>query len=143
MSSRHVALPSTAPGVREAESEGPARFGNLATSVQANDAVGHLILNETQLGARARRPILLPHRFFSQDSTNRGLSIEACGRRFIFHCQYQQSVTHVQATFPPPCEATAEWWDPFTGGIIASGKLHGRGSRFTALRVPIDFFTDS
>ena len=109
-------LPSTAPGVRDAESEGRQIREISQRLFQANDAAGHLISDETQLGAALAR-YLTPDVVFSPRTPRIGFihrKLAAGDLYFIANTSNQPH--HVQATFRHPAKH-AEWWDPFTGGI--------------------------
>ncbi len=135
-------VPSTAPGVREAESEGRQIREISQRLFQANDAVGHLISDETQLGA-ALATYLTPDIGFSPRTPRIGFihrKLAAGDLYFIANTSNQSH--HVQATFRHPAKH-AEWWDPFTGGISLVENSTAVDLDLQPYESRLIFFTDS
>jgi hypothetical protein len=109
-------LPATAPGVREAESEGR-RIREISHRLfQANNAAGHFISDEMQLWA-SLATYLTPDVVISPRTPRIGFIHRklAIGDLY-FIANTSNQVHHVRATFRHAAKH-AEWWDPFTGGV--------------------------
>jgi hypothetical protein len=108
-------LPATAPGVREAESEGRQIREISHRLFQANNAAGHFISDETQLGA-SLATYLTPDVMISPKTPRIGFIHRklAIGDLY-FIANTSNQAHHVRATFRHAAKH-AEWWDPFTGG---------------------------
>jgi len=109
-------LPSMAPGLLEAETDGR-RIREISQYLfRANDTGGHFISDETQLGA-SLATYLTPDLVFSPRAPRIGFVHRklALGDLYFIANTSNQS-HHVQATFRHPAKH-AEWWDPFTGGV--------------------------
>ena len=111
-------LPSTAPGLLEAESEGRQIREISQRLFHASDAVGHFISGETQL--RTLLPTLLtPDVVLSPKTPRIGfVHRKLASGDLYFVVNTSNRSHHVQATFRDAGKH-AEWWDPFTGGISA------------------------
>ncbi len=109
-------LPSTAPGVVDAEDDGQ-RIRKLSEQLfRANDAGGHFIADETQVGA-ALPTYLAPDVVFSPRTPRIGFihrKLEAGDLYFVANTSNQTQ--HARATFRSSAKA-AEWWDPFSGAV--------------------------
>lgn len=107
-------LPSTAPGLIEAESDSP-RIREISQRLFGDkNAPGHFISDEKQLGA-ALASYLTPDVVFSPRTSRIGFihrKLEIGDLYFIANTSNQAHP--VQATFRHPAKR-AEWWDPFTG----------------------------
>ena len=111
-------LPSTAPGLIGAESEGPQIREISQRLFRANDAAGHFIPDEKQLGT-ALATYLSPDVILSPRTQRIGFihrKLMAGDLYFIANTSNQSH--HVQVTFRHTAKH-AEWWDPFTGEIAA------------------------
>ena len=108
------AVPSTAPGLLEAESGGH-RIEEISQRLfRAADAAGHFLPDETQLGS-SLASYLTPDLVFSPSTPRIGFihrKLEAGDLYFIANTSNQSH--HIQAKFRHPAKH-AEWWDPFTG----------------------------
>jgi hypothetical protein len=114
-------LPSSAPGLLEAESEGPQIRGISERLFRASAAVGHFIPDETQLGT-SLAGYLTPDVVFSPRTPRIGFihrKLETGDLYFIANTSNQPH--RVQATFRHAAKH-AEWWDPFTGGVFTEGN---------------------
>ena len=112
-------LPSTAPGLLEAESDGPKIQEISQRLFRASGAAGHFIPDESQLGA-ALAGYLTPDVVLSPGTPRIGFThrnLKAGDLYFIANTSNQPH--HVQATFRKPAKH-AEWWDPFTGQISSA-----------------------
>lgn len=109
-------LPSSAPGVRESESEGRQIREVSERLFHANDAAGHFVTDQTQLGA-SLVTYLTPDVVLSPRTPRIGFIHRklATGDLYFIANTSNQS-HHVQATFRHSAKH-AEWWDPFTGGV--------------------------
>jgi hypothetical protein len=111
-------LPSTAPGMLAAESEGQQIREISQHLFRATGAAGHFIPDENQLGpalATYLSPdVILSPRTPRIGSIHRKLPV---GDLYFIANTSNQS-HHVQATFRHAAKH-AEWWDPFTGEISA------------------------
>lgn len=109
-------LPSTAPGLLEAESEGRQIREISQRLFHASDAVGHFISGETQL--RTLLPTLLtPDVVLSPKTPRIGfVHRKLASGDLYFVVNTSNRSQHVQATFRDAAKH-AEWWDPFTGAI--------------------------
>jgi hypothetical protein len=112
-------LPSSAPGLMEAESEGQQIRGISERLFRASAAVGHFIPDETQLGT-SLAGYLTPDLVFSPPTPRIGFihrTLETGDLYFIANTSNQPH--RVQATFRHTAKH-AEWWDPFTGGVFTA-----------------------
>jgi hypothetical protein len=111
-------LPSTAPGLVAAESEG-LQIRELSQRLfTASGAAGHFIADEKQL-ASALATYLAPDVILSPRTPRIGFihrKLLAGDLYFIANTSNQSH--HVQATFRHAAKH-AEWWDPFTGELSA------------------------
>ena len=111
-------LPSTAPGLLEAESEGRQIREISQRLFHASDAVGHFISDETQLGSLLPT-LLTPDVVLSPKTPRIGFAHrKLASGDLYFVVNTSNRSHHVQATFRDAGKH-AEWWDPFTGGISA------------------------
>jgi hypothetical protein len=109
-------LPSTAPGVLAAESEGRQIREISQRLFHASDAVGHFISGETQLGALLPT-LLTPDVVLSPKTPRIGfVHRKLASGDLYFVVNTSNRSHHVQATFRDAAKH-AEWWDPFTGAI--------------------------
>ena len=109
-------LPSTAPGLLEAESEGRQIREIFLRLFHASDAVGHFISGETQLGTLLPT-LLTPDVVLSPKTQRIGfVHRKLASGDLYFVVNTSNRSQHVQATFRDAAKH-AEWWDPFTGGI--------------------------
>ena len=111
-------LPSTAPGLIGAESEGPQIREISQRLFRASDAAGYFIADEKQLGT-ALASYLTPDVILSPRTERIGFihrKLVAGDLYFIANTSNQSH--HVQVTFRDAAKH-AEWWDPFTGEISA------------------------
>jgi hypothetical protein len=109
-------LPSTAPGLLEAESEGRQIREISQRLFHASDAVGHFISSETQLGTLLPT-LLTPDVVLSPKTPRIGfVHRKLASGDLYFVVNTSNRSHHVQATFRDAAKH-AEWWDPFTGGI--------------------------
>ena len=114
-------LPSTAPGLLEAESDGRQIREISQRLFRASDAAGHFISDEKQLGA-ALATYLTPDVVFSPRSPRIGFihrKLQTGDLYFIANTSNQPH--HVQAIFRH-APKHAEWWDPFTGKVSAENS---------------------
>jgi len=110
-------LPSTAPGLLEAESEGRQIREISQRLFHASDAVGHFISSETQLGTLLPT-LLTPDVVLSPKTPRIGfVHRKLASGDLYFVVNTSNRSHHVQATFRDAAKH-AEWWDPFTGGIL-------------------------
>ncbi len=109
-------LPSRAPGLLEAESDGR-RIQELSQRLfQAKDAAGHFISDETQLGT-SLATYLAPDVVFSPKTPRIGFIHRKLAMGDLYFIANTGNQPHqVQVTFRHPAKH-AEWWDPFTGGV--------------------------
>jgi alpha-L-rhamnosidase len=109
-------LPSTAPGLLEAESDSP-RIREISQRLFGEkNTPAHFIPDEKQLGA-ALASYLTPDVVFSPRTPKVGFihrKLEIGDLYFIANTSNQAH--RVQATFRHPAQP-AEWWDPFTGAV--------------------------
>ncbi len=109
-------LPGSAPGLLEAESDGP-RIGEISERLfRASAAAGHFVPDERQLGA-ALATYLIPDVILSPKIPRIGFihrKLETGGLYFFANTSNQPH--HVQAKFGHAAKH-AEWWDPFTGQV--------------------------
>ena len=109
-------LPSTAPGLLEAESEGRQIREISQRLFHASDALGHFISGETQLGTLLPT-LLTPDVVLSPKTPRIGfVHRKLASGDLYFVVNTSNRSQHVQATFRDAAKH-AEWWDPFTGGI--------------------------
>jgi alpha-L-rhamnosidase len=111
-------LPSSAPGLLDAESGGGQIRVISQRLFRASDAAGHFIPDEMQLGASLAK-YLIPDVVFSPKTPRIGFihrKLEIGDLYFIANTSNQSH--HVQATFRQVAKH-AEWWDPFTGEIFS------------------------
>jgi hypothetical protein len=109
-------LPSTAPGLLAAESEGRQIREISQRLFHASDAVGHFISGETQLGTLLPT-LLTPDVVLSPKTPRIGfVHRKLASGDLYFVVNTSNRSHHVQATFRDAAKH-AEWWDPFTGGI--------------------------
>ena len=109
-------LPSTAPGLLEAESEGRQIREISQRLFHASDAVGHFISGENQLGTLLPT-LLTPDVVLSPKTPRIGfVHRKLASGDLYFVVNTSNRSQHVQATFRDAAKH-AEWWDPFTGGI--------------------------
>lgn len=115
-------LPSTAPGLLEAESEGR-RIREISQRLfHASDAVGHFISGETQLGTLLPT-LLTPDVVLSPKTPRIGfVHRKLASGDLYFVVNTSNRSQHVQATFRDAAKH-AEWWDPFTGAISSVKNL--------------------
>jgi alpha-L-rhamnosidase len=114
-------LPSTAPGLLEADSDGQQIREISERLFRSSDAVGHFIPDETRLGT-SLAGYLTPDVVFSPRTPRIGFihrKLETGDLYFVANTSNQPH--HVQATFRHTMKH-AEWWDPFTGGIFQEGN---------------------
>ncbi len=111
-------LPATAPGVLQAESDSRQIQEISQRLFRASNAEGHLVSDEKQLGA-ALATYLTPDVTLSPGTPRIGFIHRklAVGDLYFIANTSNQS-RHVQATFRNRAKR-AEWWDPFTGEILA------------------------
>jgi hypothetical protein len=112
-------LPSTAPGLVSAESEGRQIQKISQGLFQGRDAVGHSIPDASQLGT-SLAAFLTPDVVFSPRTPRIGFihrKLERGDLYFIANTSNQSR--HVQATFRHLAKH-AEWWDAFTGAVAAA-----------------------
>ena len=109
-------LPSTAPGLLEAEADGR-RIREISQHLfEEKDGVGHFVPDEKQLGS-ALVTFLTPDVVFSPRTPRIGFlhrKLEAGDLYFIANTSNRAH--HIQATFRHSAKA-AEWWNPFTGAV--------------------------
>ena len=109
-------LPSVAPGLLEAEADGP-RIREISQRLfEEKNAAGHFISDENQVGA-ALASYLTPDVVFSPRTPRIGFihrKLEIGDLYFIANTSNQALGVH--ATFRHPAKR-AEWWDPFTGEV--------------------------
>ena len=111
-------LPSTAPGLIDAESEGRQIREISQRLFVANDAAGHFVVDQKQLGT-ALATHLTPDVVLSPPTPRIGFihrKLPAADLYFIANTSNQSH--HVKAVFRHAAKH-AEWWDPFTGEICA------------------------
>jgi hypothetical protein len=109
-------LPSTAPGLVAAESQGGQIREISQRLFTASSAAAHFIADEKQLGS-ALATYLPPDVIFSPRTPRIGFihrKLAAGDLYFIANTSNQSH--HVQATFRHAAKH-AEWWDPFTGKV--------------------------
>jgi hypothetical protein len=115
-------LPSTAPGLLAAGSEGP-RIREISQRLfRATGARGHFIADDTQL-ASSLAIYFTPDVVFSPRTPRVGFihrKLTAGDLYFIANTSNQSH--HIQATFRHP-EKHAEWWDGFTGKVSPVANL--------------------
>lgn len=115
-------LPSTAPGLLEAESEGRQIREISQRLFHASDAVGHFISGETQLGTLLPT-LLTPDVVLSPKTPRIGfVHRKLASGDLYFVVNTSNRSQHVQATFRDAAKH-AEWWDPFTGAISSVKNL--------------------
>jgi alpha-L-rhamnosidase len=109
-------LPSTAPGLMNAEAESRQIQEISQRLFRGNDSAGHFISDETRLGV-ALATYLKPDVVLSPKTPRIGFIHRklATGDLYFFANTSNQA-HHVQATFRQPAKH-AEWWDAFTGAI--------------------------
>jgi hypothetical protein len=109
-------LPSTAPGLLEAESDGQ-RIREISQRLFGEkNTAGHFISDENQVGT-ALASYFTPDVVFSPRTPRIGFihrKLEIGDLYFIANTSNQAH--RVQATFRRPAKR-AEWWDPFTGAV--------------------------
>jgi glycosyl hydrolase family 106( putative alpha-L-rhamnosidase) len=109
-------LPSTAPGLLEAESDGP-RIQEVSQRLfRGTNATGHFVSDESQVGT-ALASYLTPDVMFTPRTPRIGFihrKLEIGDLYFIANTSNQAH--RVQAKFRHPAKR-AEWWDPFTGAV--------------------------
>ena len=112
-------LPATAPGLREAESDGR-RIEEISQRLfHASGAPGHFIANEKQLGT-SLATYLAPEIVLSPRTPRIGFihrKLPSGDLYFIANTSNQSH--HVQATFRQPAKRV-EFLDPFTGGVSSA-----------------------
>jgi hypothetical protein len=111
-------LPSTAPGFLEGEADGRSIRELSEQLFRANDAAGHFIADETQIGPALAR-YLAPDVIFSPRAPRIGFihrKLDTGDLYFIANTSNQTQ--HATATFRSSAKA-AEWWDPFSGAVSA------------------------
>ena len=112
-------LPATAPGLREAESDGR-RIEEISQRLfHASGAPGHFIANEKQLGTSSAT-YLAPEIVLSPRTPRIGFihrKLPSGDLYFIANTSNQSH--HVQATFRQPAKRV-EFLDPFTGGVSSA-----------------------
>lgn len=134
--------PSTAPGVREAESDGRQIREISQRLFHAKDAAGHLISNEIQLQS-SLAAYLTPDVVFSPPAPRIGFihrKLETGDLYFIANTSNQ--LHHVRAKVRHPAKF-AEWWDPFTGGTSLVEDVSAVDLDLQPYESRLIFFTDS
>jgi len=108
--------PSTAPGLLEAESDGP-RIQEISQRLFGEkNAAGHFISDESQVGT-ALASYFTPDVVFTPRTPRIGFihrKLEIGDLYFLANTSNQAH--RVQAEFRHPAKR-AEWWDPFTGAV--------------------------
>jgi hypothetical protein len=111
-------MPSAAPGFLDAEADSR-RIREISDQLfRANNAAGHFIADETQVGTALAR-YLTPDVVFSPRTPRIGFihrKLDAADLYFIANTSNQPH--HLRATFRRS-RSGAEWWDPFTGAASA------------------------
>jgi hypothetical protein len=114
-------LPSTAPGLVDAESDGQQIRELSQRLFRASDAVGHFIPDEMQLGT-SLAGYLTPDVVFSPRTPRLGfIHRKLATGDLYFIANTSNRPHHVQATFRHPTKHS-EWWDPFTGEVFTAGN---------------------
>jgi hypothetical protein len=114
-------LPSTAPGLLDAESDGQQIRELSQRLFRAGDAVGRFIPDETQLGA-SLAGYLTPDVVFSPRTPRLGfIHRKLATGDLYFIANTSNQPHHVQATFRHPAKYV-EWWDAFTGGVSTAER---------------------
>jgi hypothetical protein len=115
-------LPSTAPGLLDAESDGK-RIREISQRLfSASDAAGHFVADENQLGAALTTKIT-PDVEFSPKAPRIGfIHRRLASGDLYFIANTSNQAQHVQATFRHAAKF-AEWWDPFTGAVFRVEKV--------------------
>lgn len=109
-------LPSTAPGLREAESSGPRIRAISQDLFNASNAAGHLIPDENRLGA-SLETFLTPDMVLSPRTPRIGFIHRKLASGDLYFIANTSNEPHrVQATFRSHAKH-AEWLDPFTGDV--------------------------
>jgi glycosyl hydrolase family 106( putative alpha-L-rhamnosidase) len=110
-------LPSTAPGLLEAESEG-CRIREISQRLfRAGNGAGHFISDEKQLGD-ALATYLPPDVIFSPRTPRIGFIHRKLAAGDLYFIANTSNQPHqVKATFRRAANH-GEWWDPFTGRVI-------------------------
>jgi hypothetical protein len=135
-------LPATAPGLREAESDGR-RIEEISQRLfRASGATGHFIADETQLGT-SLATYLAPDVVLSPRTPRIGFIHRklATGDLYFIANTSNQS-HHVQATFRQPAKRV-EFWDPFTGGISPAENSGAVSIDLQPYESRLIFLTDS
>jgi hypothetical protein len=117
-------LPSTAPGLLEAESDGRQIREISQRLFRASNAPGHFISDETELGS-SLATFLTPDVVLSPSTPRIGFihrKLEDGDLYFIANTSNQSHRVH--ATFRHPLKHT-EWLDPFTGTVSAAENSNG------------------
>ena len=109
-------LPSTAPGLLEADSDSP-RIREISQRLfESKNATGHFISDENQVGASLAH-YLAPDVVFSPKTPRIGFIHRKLDIGDLYFIANTSNEGHrVQATFRHPAKL-AEWWDPFTGAV--------------------------
>ena len=135
-------LPSTAPGLIGAESEGSQIREISQRLFRASDAAGHFIPDEKQLGT-ALATCLPPDVVLTPRTERIGFihrKLAVGDLYFIANTSNQPH--HVQATFRRSTKH-AEWWDPFTGEISPVENPTAVAIDFQPYESRLILFTDS
>jgi len=111
-------LPSTAPGVLEADVDGR-RIREISQRLfRATNAAGHFVLDETQLGV-SLASYLPPDVVLSPKTPRIGLIHRKLTIGDLYFLANTSNQSHrVQISFRHPGKH-AEWWDPFSGEVSA------------------------
>jgi len=135
-------LPSTAPGLIDAESEGRQIREISQRLFGASDAAGHFIPNEKQLGT-ALTTYLTPDVILSPSTSRIGFihrKLAAGDLYFIANTSNQSH--HVQATFRHAAKH-AEWLDAFNGLVSAAENPNAVDIDLQPYESRLILFTDS
>jgi hypothetical protein len=109
-------LPSTAPGVLEAEADGRGIREISQRLFRATGAAGYFVLDETQLGTSLATH-LAPDVVFSPKTPRIGFIHRKLAIGDLYFLANTSNQSHrVQVSFRHPGKH-AEWWDPFSGEV--------------------------
>jgi hypothetical protein len=114
-------VPSTAPGVTDAESESRQIQEISQRLFRANNAIGHFILDETQLGSRLASYLTPDVTLLPRTPRIGFIHRKLADGDLYFIANTSNQFHHVKAAFRNTAKH-AEWLDPFTGGISAIDK---------------------
>jgi len=135
-------LPSTAPGLLNAESEGRQIQEISQRLFRGKDSTGHFISDETQLGVSLATH-LKPDVVFSPKTPRIGfIHRKLATSDLYFIANTSNQAHHVQATFRRPAKH-AEWWDAFTGAISPEPKPNAVDFTLQPYESRIILLTDS